>query len=254
MPLTAFITITTIGDVTMLKKKLLLAALVLASLGGFTTQVYAEISANVALVNDYRFRGISQSNENPALQGGFDYAHESGFYIGTWGSTVDFDSTTDFNGSLELDVYGGWGTDIGENSTIDVGYIYYAYPGDDNGLEGNYQEFYLNYGWKGLSLGAAYSNDYYGESGKFWYLQANYDWSFAENWNLSLHAGYNDFQDDIFLSSDKGNYWDYSVGVTWTVVGVDLGLAWVGTNLDEEDVFGTDWGDDTAVFSISKSF
>ena len=238
----------------MLKKKVLLAALALASISGFTTQVQAEISANVALVNDYRFRGISQSNKNPALQGGFDYAAESGFYIGTWGSTVDFDSSTDFNGSLELDVYAGWGWDIGENSNIDVGYIYYAYPGDDNGADGDYQEFYINYSWRDLSVGAAYSDDYYGSSGKFWYFQGNYDWNFAENLTLSLHAGYNDFQDDIFLSSDKGNYWDYSVGVTWSVIGVDLGVAWVGTNLDKEDVFGTDWGDDTAVFTLSKSF
>jgi uncharacterized protein (TIGR02001 family) len=245
---------TTIGDETMLKKTALSAALALGALTGAANDAHAEISANVALVNDYRFRGISQSNENPAVQGGFDYGFENGFYVGTWGSTVDFDSTTDFNGSLELDVYGGWGTEFGENSSIDVGYIYYAYPGDDNGLDGDYQEIYVNYGWRDLSLGAAYSNDYFGGSGKFWYLQANYDWGFAEDWTLSLHVGYNDFDEDIFLSSDKGNYTDYSVGVTWSVVGVDLGLSWVGTNLKEEDVFGYSWGDDTAVFSLSKSF
>ena len=93
------------------------------------TSVQAEISANAAIVSDYRFRGISQSNENPAVQAGFDYAFENGFYLGTWGSTVDFDSISDFNGSLELDFYGGWGREVGENSSIDVGYIYYAYPG-----------------------------------------------------------------------------------------------------------------------------
>ncbi len=238
----------------MFKKNFLFAALALASLAGFTTEVQAEISANVALVTDYRFRGISQSNKNPALQGGFDYAFKNGIYVGTWGSTVDFDSTVDFNGSLELDVYGGWATDFGENSSIDVGFIYYAYPGDDEGLEGDYSEVYVNYGWRGLTLGAAYSGDYFGESGNFWYLQANYDWSFAEDWALSLHVGYNDFKEDIFLSSDKGHYTDYSVGVTWSVVGVDLGLTWVGTNLDEEDVFGTEWGDDTVVVSLSKTF
>jgi uncharacterized protein (TIGR02001 family) len=238
----------------MLKRPVLSTALVLASLAGGVTSVQAEISANAAIVSDYRFRGISQSNENPAVQAGFDYAWENGFYLGTWGSTVDFDSAVDFNGSLELDFYGGWGTEIGENSTIDLGYIYYWYPGDDNGLEGDYQEFYANYGWRDLSLGVAYSDDYYGGSGKFWYLQANYDWGFAENWVLSLHVGYNDFKDDIFLSSDKGNYTDYSIGVTWSVVGVDLGLAWIGTNLSEEDVFDTKWGDDTAVFTLSKSF
>lgn len=237
----------------MLKKKVLPAALVLASLASVAIDAQAEISANVGLVSDYRFRGISQSDESPAIQGGFDYAFENGFYVGTWGSSVDFDSNDGFDGSLELDVYGGWGTDIGENSSIDIGYIYYAYPGD-NGADGNYQEIYVNYGWNDLSLGAVYSDDYYGGSGKFWYLQANYDWSISENWALALHVGYNDFDEDIFLSSDKGNYVDYSVGVTWSVVGVDLGLSWVGTDLNDEDVFDTNWGDDTAVFSISKSF
>ena len=238
----------------MFKKKVLPAALVMASLATVAVDAQADISANAALVSDYRFRGISQSNENAAVQAGFDYGFENGFYVGTWGSTVDFDSAGDFSGSLELDFYGGWGREVGENSSIDVGYIYYAYPGDDNGLDGDYQEIYFNYSWKDLGLGVAYSDDYYGGTGKFWYLQANYDWSFAENWALALHAGYNDFDEDSFLSSDKGSYVDYSVGVTWSVVGVDLGLAWVGSDLDEEDVFDTSWGDDTAVFSISKSF
>ena len=238
----------------MFKKKALPTALVMASLAGVAIDAHADISANVALVSDYRFRGISQSNEDFALQGGFDYAFNNGFYVGTWGSSVDFDSAGDFSGSLELDVYGGWGTDFGENSSIDLGYIYYSYPGDDSGLEGDYQEIYVNYGWKDLSLGAAYSDDYYGSSSSFWYLQANYGWSFAEAWALDLHIGYNDFDKDIFLSSDKGSYIDYSVALTWSVVGVDLGLSWVGSDLDEEDLFGTSWGDDTAVFSISKSF
>jgi len=238
----------------MFKKNVLSAALAVTALAGVATEAQAEISANVALVSDYRFRGISQSNENPALQGGFDYAFTNGFYLGTWGSSVDFDSVADFNGSLELDAYGGWGKEFGENSSIDLGYIYYAYPGDEGNAIGDYQEFYANYGWRDLSLGVAYSDDYYGDSGKFWYLQANYDWGFAENWALSLHVGYNDFDEDIFLSSDKGHYTDYSIGLTWSVVGVDLGVTWVGTNLKEEDVYGTEWGDDPAVFSISKSF
>ena len=237
----------------MMKSKILPTTLLLASLTAVAGDVHAEISANAALVSDYRFRGISQSDEDAAIQAGFDYAHENGFYVGTWGSSVDFDSNFDFDGSLELDVYGGWGTDIDENSSIDLGYIYYAYPGDD-GADGDYQEIYFNYAWKDLSLGLAYSDDYYGDAGSFWYVQANYDWSFAENWVLSLHAGYNDFDEDIFLSSDKGNYVDYSIGVTWSVEGVDLGLSWIGTDLDEEDVYDTDWGDDTAVLSISKSF
>ena len=105
------------------KQHVTAALLAASSLMAFAGGVAADISANVALVSDYRFRGISQSNTDLAIQGGFDYAWDNGFYVGTWGSTVDFDSAVDFNGSLELDFYGGWGTSTGENSSIDIGYI-----------------------------------------------------------------------------------------------------------------------------------
>lgn len=78
------------------------------------------ISANVGVVSDYRFRGISQSNEEPALQGGVDYAHDSGVYLGLWGSSVEFGDA-----SAEIDLYGGWG---GSFNAVDVkfGGVYYA--------------------------------------------------------------------------------------------------------------------------------
>ena len=241
----------------MLKK--VLPAAIAASLltGAMATTVQAgEISANVSLVSDYRFRGISQSNEDIAIQGGFDYAFDNGIYVGTWGSTVDFDvSSADggLNGSLELDYYAGWGMDIGENSAIDVGYLYYDYPGDD-GLEGDYQELYGSFSFHDLTVGMAYSDDYYGETDTFFYYYADYSFGFGENWSLDLHIGYNDLEEDGgFLATSESSYTDYSVGVTWSVIGVDLGAAYVGTTLDEEDVFDTDWGEDTVVFSISKS-
>ena len=87
-------------------KKVLPAAIAVSLLAGAMapTVQSGEISANVSLVSDYRFRGISQSNEDIAIQGGFDYAFDNGIYVGTWGSSVDFDSTDGFNGSLELDL------------------------------------------------------------------------------------------------------------------------------------------------------
>ncbi|PLW68485.1 TorF family putative porin [Pseudohalioglobus lutimaris] len=236
-------------------KKLLPAAIAASVLAGATatTAQAAEISANVALVSDYRFRGISQSDEDIAIQGGFDLGFDNGIYIGTWGSSVDFDSIDGFDGSLELDYYVGWGMDVGENSAIDVGYLYYDYPGDD-GDAGDYQEIYGSFSWHDLTLGMAYSDDYYGDTDKFFYYYADYSWGFAENWSLDFHVGYNDLDEDGgFLSDDEDTYTDYSVGVTWSVLGVDLGATYVGTTLDEDEVFGTDWGDDTVVVSISKS-
>ena len=153
----------------MLKKNLLSAALATTLMAGAMTTVQAapEISGNVALTTDYRFRGISQSDESPAISGGFDIAWDTGIYVGTWASSVDFDTNAvGFDGSLELDYYAGWASDLNDNVGVDVGYMYYSYPGDD-GPDGDYQELYLNVNLWGGTLGAVYSDDYYGDTGEF---------------------------------------------------------------------------------------
>ena len=213
-----------------------------------------QISGNVALTSDYRFRGISQSDESAAIQGGFDVEFSPGFYLGVWGSSVDFDSNEDYDGSLELDYYGGWSSAIGDTDFgIDVGYIYYDYPGD-NGSEGDYQEFYVSGSWKDFALSVNYSDDYYAETGDYWRYSADYSLSLTDNLSLGLQAAYNEVDEGGgFFSSDEDSYTDYSVTLTYSVAGVDLSVAYVGTDLDDDDVFGTDWADDTAVFTISKS-
>ena len=236
----------------MLTKKLLpLAAAAGLALGAASAS--AEISGNVALTTDYKFRGISQSDESPAIQGGFDYNHDSGFYIGAWGSSVDFDTNGGgYDGSLELDIYAGFGGSFGDSDFgYDIGVMAYTYPGD-NGAEGDYNEIYGGLSWKDLSVSMAYSDDYYAETGKFLYVAGDYSYGFADIWTLDLHVGYNKFDEEAFLSKGK-KYYDYSVGVSVAVVGVDLSLAYVGTDLDEDQVFDTKWGDPQAIFTISKS-
>lgn len=242
----------------MLNKKLLPAALATALLAGATVaQADMEISGNVALTSDYKFRGISQSNEDIAVQGGFDLGWDNGIYIGTWASSVDFDvSSADggLNGSLELDYYVGWASDIGDSGFgIDVGYLYYDYPGDD-GVEGDYQELYGSLSWNDLAVGVAYSDDYYAETDTFWYYYADYSLGINDTFTIDFHVGYNDVEKNGgFLSSDEDSFIDYSVGVTASWLAVDWTLAYVGTDLDEEDVFDTEWGDDSIIFTISKS-
>tara|TARA_R110002110_G_C13470513_1_gene720861 strand:- start:101239 stop:101961 length:723 start_codon:yes stop_codon:yes gene_type:complete len=239
----------------MLNKKLLTAAVTTAVLAGASATQAAEISGNVALTSDYKFRGISQSDESPAIQGGFDVAFDNGIYVGTWGSSVDFDTNGDgFDGSLELDYYAGWASTIGDSDIgIDVGYLYYDYPGD-NGDEGDYQEFYGSLSWMDATVGVAFSDDYYGGTDEFWYVYADYGFSLMENVSVGLHVGYNMLEEDGgFLSSDEDAYIDYSVSVTYAFSGVDLSLAYVGTDLDDDDVFGSDWGDAAAIVTISKS-
>ena len=244
----------------MFNKKIVTAAVAAAMMAGVGAAQAAEVSGNVALTTDYKFRGISQSDESPAIQGGFDVAFEPGFYVGTWGSSVDFDSNDGYDGSLELDGYAGWAGPIGDSDFgLDVGYIYYAYPGDD-GDDGDYQEFYIGGSWKDLSLQVNYSDDYYAGTDEFWYISGDYSFTLLEELTIDLHVGYNMLEDDGgFLSVPPGDteaedaYTDYSVTATYSWVGLDFSLAYVGTDLDDEDVFDTDWADSRAVFTIAKS-
>ena len=117
----------------------------LACTSAFAEEAAAEapevspITANVTVVNDYRYRGISQSNFKPAIQGGFDYAHESGFYIGNWNSSISWISDSYANSYLgtassvsapiEMDFYGGFKKEfLGEGFASDFGVLQYYYP------------------------------------------------------------------------------------------------------------------------------
>jgi len=99
------------------------------------------ITANVTLASQYRYRGISQTNSLPAIQGGFDYAHESGFYIGNWNSSISWigdgyntSSQTPYAASpnvsapIEMDIYAGYKTEVSEGLLLDVGLLEYYYP------------------------------------------------------------------------------------------------------------------------------
>lgn len=127
------------------------------------------ISGNAAVTSDYRFRGLSFSDGDIAIQGGIDVAHESGFYIGTWGSSIEDSATF---GHTELDFYGGWSGDVTDGLTVDVGLLYYFYPNGEDGAAGpsDYFEPYasvsttvgpvevttgLAYAWSQNSLGNA---------------------------------------------------------------------------------------------------
>ncbi|HXE38045.1 MAG TPA: TorF family putative porin, partial [Azonexus sp.] len=128
-----------------MKKSLIALALV----GAFSAPVFAEeaaapaadagphtLTANVGLFSEYRFRGIAQTAFRPAIQGGFDYSHSSGFYVGNWNSNVD-PSAGYPGGNIEMDFYGGYKAAFGDFG-LDVGGIFYYYPGSSvNGGKNN---------------------------------------------------------------------------------------------------------------------
>lgn len=117
-------------------------------------------SANVALTSDYRFRGVTLSDSSFAVQGGLDLSHSSGFYVGTWASSLD--ETTVGYGSTEVDLYGGWSGDLTDGFSADVGVIGYLYPDAGPG-DFDYVEFYgslsFSLGPVSVTPGIAYAPD-----------------------------------------------------------------------------------------------
>ena len=98
------------------------------------------VSANVGIFSKYRWRGLDQSQREPVIQGGFDLAHTSGLYIGTWMSTVDFAGNAD-SVSSELDFYGGYGFELPNGVGVDLNFTQFTYPGGLDSLNYDFQEW-----------------------------------------------------------------------------------------------------------------
>lgn len=216
----------------------------------------AEISANVAFTNDYRFRGISQTDEDFAVQGGFDYAHDSGVYAGTWASVVD-----DFNGAnAELDLYAGYGASLSDSLSFDFNVLYFYYPGAttaDNTPEINFVEFTPGVSFESDafsgSFSISYSPDYYGESGTSYYYNLGVDVPLGGDIGLGLHVGRQTVEDNDAWGTP--NYSDWSVSLSKPMGGLDWSLAVVGTDLKDDECFGgpDDICSATAVLTVGKS-
>ncbi len=200
------------------------------------------ITGNLTLVSDYQFRGVSQTDEDPAIQGGFDYAHKSGFYLGVWASNVEFGDA-----NSEWDVYGGHAGSVGDLG-YNVGLLQYIYPdlGDANTLEA-----YAGITYMGLGLKASYtlSDEYFGArngDGTI-YWDASYNHTFANGWGLGLHYGY------TAGSGDQDDYADWKVGLGVPVGKFNFGIAYVGTDNDGRDFYGK-WADDRFILSLGATF
>ena len=149
-------------------KKTLLAIALSSAFVSFTPAVSAEseieLSANFGLVSDYRFRGVSQTNKEMAAQGGFDLAHKSGFYMGTWTSNVSDFANPNGNG-LEIDAYLGYSTEVG-GIGIDIGNLYYYYPANEASPNVDTNEVYLGLSVSAFTLKTSYATSkYFGVAG-----------------------------------------------------------------------------------------
>ena len=235
-----------------LKKVALVAAV---SSFPFTQAFGAEVSGNIALTTDYKFRGISQSDSAPSVQGGFDVAFDNGAYIGTWGAAVDFDCAIDtcggLNGGIELDYYAGFASDISDSVSFDIGYIYYDYP-QDEGLLGDYGEIYGSLSFGDFGIGMNYSDEYWGETGKFTYTYATYSMALSESVALDLLVGSGDYDEAGYLDGAT-EHMNWSVALSTSAGGLDFAVTYEDTDLDKEDAYGYDWADAALILSIGKS-
>ena len=235
-----------------LKKVALVAAL---SSFPITQAFGAEVSGNIALTTDYKFRGISQSDSAPSVQGGFDIAFDNGAYIGTWGAAVDFDCAIDtcggLNGGIELDYYAGFASDISDSVSYDIGYIYYDYP-QDEGLLGDYGEIYGSLSFGDFGIGMNYSDEYWGETGKFTYTYATYSMALSESVALDLLVGSGDYDEAGYLDGAT-EHMNWSVALSTSAGGLDFAITYEDTDLDKEDAYGYDWADAALILSIGKS-
>lgn len=247
-------------------KKLLLAAAVAASLAG--SLAYAEdakpdneVSFNIGAISDYRYRGISQTRLDPALQGGADYTHNpTGFYAGTWLSTIKWTKDAGGSGDIEWDIYAGKRGEIVKDVSYDVGILSYVYP--SNGLSGvpgfanaNTTEIYGQVGYGPVYAKYSHSvTNLFGfiDSKNSGYLDVGANIEFTPGYTLNLHAGH-----QTVKNSSAFSYTDWKIGVTTEYLGVNFSLAAVGTNA-EKTLYVTPAGKFTGktslILSAVKSF
>lgn len=242
-----------------------LASPALAQPSNETTDVAAEeapaltITGGVTGVSQYRFRGISLSDEDIAIQGTINLNHESGVYIGAWASSID--GFGELGGSnVELDLYGGYKAQLGGNAVLDVGLLYYAYPGSTGG-DFEFFEPYANItapiGPATAKVGVAYAwdQDALTDNSNI-YIFGDLSGAIPNTpVTLKAHLGYS--KGDTPLSP-SGEYLDWLVGADFTYRNLTLGIAYVDTDLDAaEAALGgatKDIVDAAVVVSLTASF
>ncbi|UCF92088.1 MAG: hypothetical protein JSW39_28125 [Desulfobacterales bacterium] len=221
-------------------------------------------SATFTLATDYVFRGISQTDEKPAVQGSIDYGHPIGIYLGIWGSNVHSDIS---KGGVELDYYIGYARELCSNFNLDLTFFYYSYPGGGSDPEPDYLEGHigLDYTFATLPLSPKigsnyyYSPDFFGEDGDAHYVNGIIELSLPYELTLAGELGYQDVEGDKLTGDGQGengkdgfDYYHWRVGISREILKFVLDLSYQDTN--ETSFLGGDIADARVVFSVSRTF
>ncbi|MYM70068.1 hypothetical protein GTP45_24915 [Pseudoduganella sp. FT55W] len=223
-------------------KKLVLAAAVVAAFAAHTARAEDApapaavpdnaVSFNVAVASDYRYRGISQTRLQPALQGGADYVNNpTGFYAGAWASTITWIKDAGGDGSVELDLYAGKRGQVSEALSYDVGVLTYVYASNALPVSANTTEIYgqLGYGPAYAKYSHSVTNLFgFADSKNSGYLDLGANIDAGDGYTINLHAGRQEVK-----HNDAASYTDWKLGVTKDFGVVTGALAVIGTNAQE---------------------
>ena len=198
-------------------------------------------TGSVAVATDYTFRGISQTLEDIAIQGGISATNTTGLYLGTGGSSLNFGEASNENRAhTEIDLFGGLKRPV-SGVDVDLGFIYYAYPGTGDAYEYDFLEFALGVGrtMGPTAVGAKvfYSPDYFLGSGAGMYVTGTLGYAIPST-PLSLTGAIGHQTIETNSAFGTPDYTDFSLGASLSTLGVNLGVAFVGTGLDKGDCFG----------------
>ena len=248
-------------------KKLMLATALTALFAGSAVHAQEakqdnEVTFNAAVTSDYRYRGISQTRLQPAVQGGADYVNNpTGFYVGAWASSIKWTKDAGGGGDVELDIYAGKRGELVKDVSYDVGVLTYVYP--SNGLSGvpgfvsaNTTELYgqLGYGPAYIKYSHAVTNLFgFVDSKNSGYVDIGANIDAGNGFTANLHVGHQEVK-----NVSAASYTDWKLGVTKDFGIVTGALAVIGTNASESayasPANGKFLGKTALLLTISKTF
>ncbi len=240
-----------------LSSSLLVLALSAAALPAMADEPAPDpLSFNIGAVSEYRYRGISQTRLKPALQGGIDYADPSGFYVGTWGSTIKWIKDAGGDADVEVDFYGGYKTEISKGLTVDVGVLQYLYPNNKLNPSANTLELYgaLSFGPVTAKYSHSTTNLFgFADSKGSGYFDVSANFDLGDGMTLTPHVGH-----QTVKHNSAASYTDYSLTLAKDFSGLVLSGAVIGTDADKtayaNPVNGKFMGKTMLVIGLKKTF
>ncbi|AUX84998.1 hypothetical protein C3F34_02215 [Acinetobacter sp. ACNIH2] len=253
----------------MLKKyaqQLLAVSLVMTSVSAFAEETTTSestpaitVAGSMAMLTDYRFRGVSMSNRDPSVQGALSFSHKSGAYLSLWASSADVGA----GGNVEADFFVGYILPITEKSFLDINYADVNYPGTIKEYHTDFSEFGVNYNHSDLmtggdyfTAGVFYSPEFAFKSGTEIYLNTSYKFPVYKNIKLVSSLGYTKLEDNEQFTKAFGgdgqqdDYFDYKIGLGAEVLGLNSELVWIDNNIDSD----ANIMKGSVVFSLTKQF